>query len=573
MLQNTEIPQNIEAEQSVLCAMMIDNSVIGSVTARLQPTDFYRQTHRIVFQAMMNLYSRNKPVDLITLTAELKHMDQFDAVGGVKFITFLANITPTAVNVEHHAGLVEEASVRRRILETGNGLAAMSCDDTVDTRSLAASARQELERLSSGKRSAGFVSVHDMMTDTMDRMGRRLENGEPVTGLSTGYGDLDRLTGGLQPSDFIILAARPSMGKTALALNITANVALRGAKEGDAPKRVAFYSMEMSRSQLLQRMICTEADVDNDELCPGPDTTGEEQMEVMNRIWPASDKIAGACIYINDTPGLSILEVRDSARQLKNEGGLDLIVIDYLQLMQAPGVRRNVTTNRQYEVSEISRGLKAMARELNVPVLALSQLSRSVELRQVKRPILSDLRESGSLEQDADIVMFLYRENYYKNEEPSRITELNVAKHRNGPTGNMRKIIYADTTEVHFTEEESIDYGKHLIQQRDEESGLPPSAPLPDRAYEIIGMTGIGYFGHTTLLFFKAWEKSGFDNPVYLRYKNNQLEECTWQQALHTPEYRNHRILLFGEISDVNNENGDMIYEEVCPELTIIDKK
>ena len=425
MLQNTEIPQNIEAEQSVLCAMMIDNSVIGSVTARLQPTDFYRQTHRIVFQAMMNLYSRNKPVDLITLTAELKHMDQFDAVGGVKFITFLANITPTAVNVEHHAGLVEEASVRRRILETGNGLAAMSCDDTVDTRSLAASARQELERLSSGKRSAGFVSVHDMMTDTMDRMGRRLENGEPVTGLSTGYGDLDRLTGGLQPSDFIILAARPSMGKTALALNITANVALRGAKEGDAPKRVAFYSMEMSRSQLLQRMICTEADVDNDELCPGPDTT---------------------CIYINDTPGLSILEVRDSARQLKNEGGLDLIVIDYLQLMQAPGVRRNVTTNRQYEVSEISRGLKAMARELNVPVLALSQLSRSVELRQVKRPILSDLRESGSLEQDADIVMFLYRENYYKNEEPSRITELNVAKHRNGPTGNVNLFFISECT-------------------------------------------------------------------------------------------------------------------------------
>ncbi len=277
-------------------------------------------------------------------------------------------------------------------------------------------------------------------------MGRRLENGEPVTGLSTGYGDLDRLTGGLQPSDFIILAARPSMGKTALALNITANVALRGAKEGDAPKRVAFYSMEMSRSQLLQRMICTEADVDNDELCPGPDTTGEEQMEVMNRIWPASDKIAGACIYINDTPGLSILEVRDSARQLKNEGGLDLIVIDYLQLMQAPGVRRNVTTNRQYEVSEISRGLKAMARELNVPVLALSQLSRSVELRQVKRPILSDLRESGSLEQDADIVMFLYRENYYKNEEPSRITELNVAKHRNGPTGNINLFFISECT-------------------------------------------------------------------------------------------------------------------------------
>ena len=294
----------------------------------------------------------------------------------------------------------------------------------------------------------------------VDHFGEMVENNEAVTGLATGFTDLDELIAGLHPSDFIILAARPSMGKTALALNIAENVALRGAKKEEPPKRVIFFSLEMSREQLVQRMICTEANVSKQDLRPRksePDTvldsaTAEKAMQnkkigILSRIWTASDKLANSSVYIDDTPGLTIQEMRAKARRLKAEGGVDLIVIDYLQLMQAPSIRGN-SENRQREVSEISRGLKAMARELNVPVLALSQLSRSVETRQVKKPLLSDLRESGSLEQDADIVMFLYREDYYKNKDtsPTHLTELIVAKHRNGPTGKIDLFFKNDCT-------------------------------------------------------------------------------------------------------------------------------
>ena len=245
------------------------------------------------------------------------------------------------------------------------------------------------------------------------------------------------------------------MGKTALALNIAANIALRGAKEGEAPKRIAFFSMEMSKAQLVHRMVCTEAEVDSDELIPEPETTDEDKTDVMNRVWEAYDKIAGASIFINDTAGLTIQQVLSSIRQLQAEGGVDLIIIDYLQLMQANG-GQNYSRNRQYEVSQISRELKALARDVDVPVLALSQLSRCVELRPNKRPMLSDLRESGSLEQDADIVMFLYRENYYNSEEPSHITELIVAKHRNGPTGKIHLYFKNDCTKFVGLNEKEI---------------------------------------------------------------------------------------------------------------------
>ena len=305
----------------------------------------------------------------------------------------------------------------------------------------------------------------------MDRMTSLQTKGETVTGLSTGFADLDRLTTGLHPSDFIILAARPSMGKTALALNIAQNVALRGAKEKEAPKRVAFFSLEMSSDQLVQRMLCTEADTDIKTLAAGSGTgdhsdcpqagnrehpinqdshdsnSPDNSLAQWNRLWEAAAKLDEAHIFIDDTPGLSILDLRSRARRLQAEGGLDFIVIDYLQLMQGSRSRK-ANDNRQQEVTEISRGLKALARELQVPVLALSQLSRSVELRQSKQPMLSDLRESGSLEQDADIVMFLYREDYYKgaDDTPSHITELIVAKHRNGPTGRVTLFFKEDCT-------------------------------------------------------------------------------------------------------------------------------
>jgi replicative DNA helicase len=381
-------------------------------------------------------------------------------VGGVSFITLIGNITPTAAYVEHHVRMVAEASLRRQCLESGKGIAAMSRDDTVDAQSLIANAENEIRRLSSARRATGFVPIHDIMADTVERIGSRLEKGETVTGLSTGFPDLDRLISGLQNSDFVILAARPSVGKTALALNIAANIALRGAKEGEPPKRIAFFSMEMSKSQLVHRMVCTEAEVDRDELVPEPEAGGENITEVMNRVWEAYDKIAGANIYINDTPSLTIQQVRSSIRQLQAESGVDLIIIDYLQLMQAPADRA-FARNRQHEVSQISRELKALARELNVPVLALSQLSRCVELRPNKRPMLSDLRESGSLEQDADIVMFLYRENYYNSEEPSHITELIVAKHRNGPTGKINLFFKSECTK--FVGLSACQYPRHEV--------------------------------------------------------------------------------------------------------------
>jgi replicative DNA helicase len=305
------------------------------------------------------------------------------------------------------------------------------------------------------------VPLHDAVTSNMDSLSRRLEQNEAVTGLPTGFPQLDQLTGGLHPSDFIILAARPSMGKTSLGLNITENVALRGAKEGETPKRVALFSLEMNCNQLVQRMLRTEADVEAEELRPRtPGTAGQEadEMAVLDRLWNASDKLAGASVFIDDTPGLTLQELRSKVRKLKAEGGLDLIVIDYLQLMRGSS-RRNSFENRQHEVSAISRGLKALARELNVPVLALSQLSRSVETRQEKRPMLSDLRESGSLEQDADIVMFLYREDYYKNAGSGTIhpTELILAKHRNGPTGKIDLFFKSDCTKfIGLNEQDAV---------------------------------------------------------------------------------------------------------------------
>ena len=459
-MQEKLIPQNIEAEQNVLSALLIDKKAISTVAEKLRVEDFYRASHQVIYRAILALYGRNEPIDIVTVAEELKNMNKIDDIGGISYITMLANIAPTAANVKYHAQIVAKKAALRQMVESGTAIAAMGYEGSEDDiQNLIDQAEKSLLSISYRKSSTDFVPIQDIVTTTIDRINNLLENREAVTGLTTGFTDLDYITAGLHPSDFIILAARPSMGKTALALNIAENVALRGAKEGESPKRVAFFSLEMSREQLVQRMICTEADVESQELRPAKtgtnasvtsidDTeTEEEKFELMNRLWAASDKLASSSVFIDDTPGLSILEMRSKARRLKAEGGLDLIVIDYLQLMQAPAGRPS-TDNRQHEVSEISRGLKALARELNVPVLALSQLSRSVETRQIKKPMLSDLRESGSLEQDADIVMFLYREDYYKrnDETPSHLTELIIAKHRNGPTGKINLFFKSDCT-------------------------------------------------------------------------------------------------------------------------------
>ena len=476
-MQEKIIPQNISAEQNVLCAMLIDNKAVGTVSGILKPDDFYRQAHQVIYRAMLNLYGRSEPVDLVTVIEELRKMNKLQEVGDVSYITLLGEVAPTAANVKFHAQIVADKAMQRQLIESGTVIASLGyeCPDG-EIRNAVDSAQKQLLELTGRRRGRDFVPIQEIVESTVDRMGSMVESDEPVTGLRTGFTDLDEVTAGLQPSDFIILAARPSMGKTALALNIAQNVALRGAGKDEAPKRVAFFSLEMSRDQLVQRMICTEADLETGELRPkreeekqhawaaegstaeGRKATAEEskaaaeetqkqKQQVLDRIWMASDKLAGSSIYIDDTPGLTIQEMRGKARRLKAKGGLDLIVIDYLQLMQAPDRRTN-SENRQHEVSEISRGLKALARELNVPVLALSQLSRSVETRQVKKPMLSDLRESGSLEQDADIVMFLYREDYYKNAgaSPVHLTELIIAKHRNGPTGKVNLFFKNDCT-------------------------------------------------------------------------------------------------------------------------------
>ena len=454
-MQDKLIPQNIEAEQSVLGALFIDKNAINLVAGKLKPEDFYRIAHQIVYRAMLNLHADNQPIDMITVIEELKNMGKLKDVGDVSYITLLANMVPTAANLKFHARIVEEKALQREVIESGTTLASLgyACREG-DLQNLVDTAQQRLLRLTSRNIGTDYVHIQSVVETTADRLGRMVENNEAVTGLPTGFTDLDELIAGLHPSDFYILAARPSMGKTALALNIAENVALRGAKNDEPLKRVLFFSLEMSREQLVQRMICTEANLSKQELRPGKQSGATEdelenrKLSIMDRIWIASDKLAGSGLYIDDTPGLTIQEMRAKARRLKSEAGLDLIVIDYLQLMQAPNVKNN-SENRQHEVSEISRGLKAIARELNVPVLALSQLSRNVETRQVKKPMLSDLRESGSLEQDADIVMFLYREDYYKNTgaAPSHLTELIVAKHRNGPTGKIDLFFKNDTTQ------------------------------------------------------------------------------------------------------------------------------
>jgi len=451
------IPQNIEAEQSVLSAMLIDPKAVGTVAGKLKPEDFYRPAHQIIYRAILDLQAKNEPVDLVTVTDELRKQDKLRDVGDISYITLLGEIVPTAANVKYHARIVEEKAVLRQMVESGTAIAAMGYEGAEELPSLIDRAERSLLRLSSRKRTTDFVPIRDIVAATVDRIGAMADGGG-VAGLPTGFPELDNLTDGLHPSDFIILAARPSMGKTALALNIAQNVALRGAARDETPKRVAFFSLEMSRDQLVQRMICTEADVDIQELRPQKTAgngfliaedshSGSGKPELLDRIWAASDKLAGASVFIDDTPGLSIRELRSKARRLKAEGGLDLIVIDYLQLMQAPS-ERSGSENRQHEVAVISRSLKALARELEVPVLALSQLSRSVEARQVKKPMLSDLRESGSLEQDADIVMFLYRDDYYKTADtaPNHLTELIIAKHRNGPTGKVDLFFKNDCT-------------------------------------------------------------------------------------------------------------------------------
>ena len=417
-------PQNVEAEQAVLGAMLLSHDAVIVAMEKLQSQDFYRDVHRIIFEAMEHLHRENKEIDVITLADELKRMKMLDDVGGLEYVLNLPNLVGSAANIEYYANIVAEKALARNLISTCTELTTEAYDGQKETEALLDDAERRILQLSDTKNRGDFASVGAVVEVTLDKITKLYENKAGLTGLPTGFRDLDRMTSGLQPSDLILVAARPSMGKTAFTLNIAQNVGVR------QHKTVAFFSLEMSQEQLVQRLLCQIAHIDSQKLRTGQLNSDEE----WTRLTDACDKLYESPIYIDDTPGISVAEMRSKARRLKSEHGLDLIIVDYLQLMQG----RNAES-RQQEISEISRSLKALARELKVPLIALSQLSRSVESRQDKRPMLSDLRESGALEQDADIVSFLYREDYYDKEtENQHITEVILAKHRNGPVGSVK---------------------------------------------------------------------------------------------------------------------------------------
>lgn len=417
-------PQNVEAEQAVLGAMLLSHDAVIVAMEKLQSQDFYRDVHRIIFEAMEHLHRENKEIDVITLPDELKRMKKLDDVGGLEYVLNLPNLVGSAANIEYYANIVAEKALARNLISTCTELTTEAYDGQKETEALLDDAERRILQLSDTKNRGDFASVGAVVEVTLDKITKLYENKAGLTGLPTGFRDLDRMTSGLQPSDLILVAARPSMGKTAFTLNIAQNVGVR------QHKTVAFFSLEMSQEQLVQRLLCQIAHIDSQKLRTGQLNSDEE----WTRLTDACDKLYESPIYIDDTPGISVAEMRSKARRLKSEHGLDLIIVDYLQLMQG----RNAES-RQQEISEISRSLKALARELKVPLIALSQLSRGVESRQDKRPMLSDLRESGALEQDADIVSFLYREDYYDKEtENQHITEVILAKHRNGPVGSVK---------------------------------------------------------------------------------------------------------------------------------------
>ena len=417
-------PQNVEAEQAVLGAMLLSHDAVIVAMEKLQSQDFYRDVHRIIFEAMEHLHRENKEIDVITLPDELKRMKKLDDVGGLEYVLNLPNLVGSAANIEYYANIVAEKALARNLISTCTELTTEAYDGQKETEALLDDAERRILQLSDTKNRGDFASVGAVVEVTLDKITKLYENKAGLTGLPTGFRDLDRMTSGLQPSDLILVAARPSMGKTAFTLNIAQNVGVR------QHKTVAFFSLEMSQEQLVQRLLCQIAHIDSQKLRTGQLNSDEE----WTRLTDACDKLYESPIYIDDTPGISVAEMRSKARRLKSEHGLDLIIVDYLQLMQG----RNAES-RQQEISEISRSLKALARELKVPLIALSQLSRSVESRQDKRPMLSDLRESGALEQDADIVSFLYREDYYDKEtENQHITEVILAKPRNGPVGSVK---------------------------------------------------------------------------------------------------------------------------------------
>ena len=417
-------PHDEDAEQAVLGSMLTDNDAVMAAVEVLKEDAFYREDNKIIYQAILNLYSKSEPIDIITLKDELESMGKFEQVGGFEYLASLPDKVPTTANVQKYIKIVEEKSVLRNLIKTANEIIELGYNPTEDVEDIMDGAEKKIFDIMQSKNTKSYTPIKDVLVESFTNLEKLYNQKQHVTGVPTQFYDLDDKTAGLHGSELILVAARPAMGKTAFALNIATNAALR------ANVPVAIFSLEMSKDQLVNRMLCSEAMVDSNKV-----RTGKLDEEDWTKLAEAIGPLSEAGVYIDDTPGISVMEIRTKCRKLKMEKNIGLVVIDYLQLISGSNKRNG---SREQEISEISRSLKVLAKELNVPVIALSQLSRAVEQRDDHRPMLSDLRESGAIEQDADIVMFLYRDDYYNKEsEKKDIAEVIIAKQRGGSTGTV----------------------------------------------------------------------------------------------------------------------------------------
>ena len=417
-------PNDVEAEQAIIGSMLTDRDAVISAVEVLKEDDFYREDNRTIFEAILNLYGRSEPIDIITLKSELSSMGKFEAVGGLEYIAELPDKVPTTANVEQYIKIVEEKSVLRNLIKTANEIITLGYDQTQEVDGIIDGAEKKIFEVMQKKNQKGYTPIKDILVETFTELEQLYNQKQRITGIPTGFSDLDFRTSGLHNSDLILVAARPAMGKSAFALNIATNAAVR------AKVPVAIFSLEMSKEQMTSRILCSEAMVDSNKV-----RTGKLEEDDWTKLAGAIGPLSEAEVYIDDTPGINITEIRAKCRKLKIEKNIGMVVIDYLQLIQGSNKRSG---SREQEISEISRSLKILAKELDVPVIALSQLSRAAEQRPDHRPMLSDLRESGAIEQDADIVMFLYRDDYYNEDsEKKGIAEVIMAKHRGGSTGTV----------------------------------------------------------------------------------------------------------------------------------------
>ncbi len=427
------LPQSVEAEEAVLGAILVNPVSLGKIVEFIKPESFYKPAHKVIFESVLELFKKNEPIDIVTVSEHLRNKDELESAGGRAYINDLALNVVTTANIEFYAKIIQEKEIKRALINAGSEIVAMSYENE-DTNAVLDDAQKLIFNIAAQKDTTDLVPIQDLVVASYEQIETRFNNKDDLVGVTTGFYDLDGLTSGLQKSDLIILAARPSMGKTAFALNLAQNVALKG------KKAVAIFSLEMPKQQLVKRMLCSEAEVDTQRV-----TSGNLQPKDWEKLVESMTRLSDAKIYIDDASGVTATDIKAKCRRLLlEEKNLGLIVIDYLQLMEGGGN----PNDRNQQISAISRSLKGLARELDVPIIALSQLSRGVEARNDKRPMLSDLRDSGAIEQDADIVMFIYRDEYYNKDDVNNKgkAEIIIAKHRNGPVGTIELLFQSNIT-------------------------------------------------------------------------------------------------------------------------------